>query len=222
MPITFPEFKSRCQFYVQGDKLHGVVRVRMPNGRIVEFRTRPHEGIDLSLLTSKILRKQQGTEVGGFFSSAWKKAKNTAKAVASNSVTKTLYNTTQTALKNPIVRQALAQVPGGNQAMLGLKAASLLEKAINHKDPKAKQQIRKIHRLARQGHPNAQRTLAILQAVHQAGKQKNAWVRQGRRYVRPPARGGVPRGWQWPVAGGYEEVGSSFRHRDFYRMGLGR
>lgn len=182
MPISFPEFKSRCEFFTSNGKLHGRVSVQLPDGRVLTVKTKQDEGIDLKSLTFKLAKQANGGTVGGLFGDAWSAVKDTASSVAKNSVTKTLYKGARKAVsaahkvsQDPMFQQALSFVPGGNYAQLGFKAATLIERAAVHKDPAALAQISQVTQLAQQGNPAADQAYAILQAVYALGKQKNAW-----------------------------------------------
>jgi hypothetical protein len=213
--LPLHEFQGRVRFFMRGHKLHGAIFLRMPSGRIAEIRTKPHEGVDISHLTSMVSARMRKTAVGGFFGDVWKKAKDTAKKAASKKVAMTLYKSARrvatspefvkaasvafpvAALANKLAmtpegQQALSMMPGGKFAVTGMKAATLIDRAIMKNDSAAKAQIADIVSAAAEGDPRADQANVILRAVYQLGKKKGAW-NGSRSMVNSAPRRSVPR-----------------------------
>lgn len=174
--LTFPEFKARCTFRMEGDMLIGEVRVRDRDGRIQKIiASRP-----VTPVAAKIAAAQG---VGWGLGDAWDGVKSTAKAVVKNDVTKALYTGSKVAIttsnklaQNPAVQAGIAAaVPGGPAIVMGIKAANLIGAATIGKSAAAQQQIAAIASQAAAGVPAAVKAKAVLSSVYQAGKSKNAW-----------------------------------------------
>lgn len=202
------EFASRCQYSLRDGKLHGKCKIALPNGQVICISTAEGEGVDIPSVAHAIA-KREAAEVGGFFGSAWKRAKAAAKAVAKPAVARKLLIKSQAVIaranklaQTPEMRTALQYVPGGQYVALGTKAATLIQNA-KLGDPKAKRRIKGIAVAARQGHPGAQKALRVLSNVNKVGKAKGAWASprrngngNGRSNGRPAMRAAEP-GYTW-------------------------
>lgn len=189
MGISLPEFQGRCKFYLKGNTLHGEVVVQLPDGS----RKRITAAEDMTPAMRDIAEASPvGWGIPGVdLDDAVDAVKSTAKAVVKSDVTKKLYGAAKTLAANPKLQAAVAvTVPGGSAIAIGMKAATLIEKATLSKDPAAKAKIAAISSAAQSGNKTAQKAHAVLKTVYAQGKAKGAWSSSASVKAKAPAPSG--------------------------------
>lgn len=168
--ISLNEFASRISFRQEGNTIHGELIFRMPDGTKKKIVA---QGSIEDALQRVAAKSPVGWGIPGFDVDD---VVDAGKAIVKSSVTKKIYGTAVKLAADPKIQAAVAvTVPGGAAIAVGMKAATMLEKATLGKDPAAKAKIAAITTAAAAGNKTAAKAQAVLKTVYAKGKLKGAW-----------------------------------------------